>query len=102
MSRPYKVFDSAQPMVFDGNVALCFIVKLHNNVANARVKNIAPGARYTFIIQQGSGGQNTFTWPTECVNAVTVNLMPNSTTVQNFIGNTGGMLFADIPGGWAK
>jgi hypothetical protein len=102
MIRPYKIFDSAQPMVFDGNVALCFIVKLHNSVASARVKNIAPGARYTFIIQQSPGGQNTFAWPTECVNAVMVDGTPNSYTVQDFIGSTGGLLFADLPGGWSK
>ena len=100
MSRPFELFDSESPIVFDGNKALCFIVSLHSSVTGARVKNIAPGARYTFIFHQDAAGQNTFAWPSQCVNGMLVDPAPNSTTVQNFIGTTGGNLLADIPGTW--
>ena len=100
MTRPYELFDSQSPMVFDGNRAVCFIVGLHSDVKTARVKNIAPGALYTFIFHQDAAGQNTFAWPSQCLNAPLVDPAPNSTTIQNFIGTTGGMLMADLPGTW--
>jgi hypothetical protein len=102
MTRPFQIYDSGTPLVFDGNEAVCFIVNLRNNVKTARVKNIAPGARYTFVIHQDSLGQHTFAWPSKCENAMMVDPAANATTVQSFIGTTGGMLLADIPATWTK
>lgn len=102
MSRPFKIYDSVSPPLFDGNDALCFIVQLRSSVTNARVRNIAPGALYTFIIHQDATGGHSFVWPSECIDAAEVDMRKNTTTVQNFIGDTGGLLKADLAGTWSK
>jgi hypothetical protein len=100
MIRPVKTFDSRSSIVFDGNEALCFIVIMNSNSSGARVKNIIPGVLYTFIFQQDATGEWTFEWPAQCTNGAAINPAPNSTTVQNMIGYTGGLLKGNIPGAW--
>lgn len=97
MSRPYQIFDSSNLIVFDGNLAVCFIVNMTSDVDSARVKNIAPGCLYTFIFHQNGQG-NRFDWPGQCLNASPIDMTPGATTVQNFIGVTGGNLQANLPG----
>jgi hypothetical protein len=92
MTLPPKYYDSAIPLVFDCSAALCFIVIMRNTVSQSRIKNVAPGARYTFVFRQK--GNYAFTWPDVCHNASPVCEEPNSTTVQTFVGNTGGYLEA--------
>lgn len=96
--RQIARFDSTIPLVFDCSKAQFFIVLLRSSVTHARVKNITPGVLYTFeFIQQGG---NSFAWPSACRNATTVDPTPNSTTVQNFIGNTNGYMDANVAGTW--
>lgn len=101
MSRTYQLLDSLNPLVFDGNVAVCFIVTMHNNVTTARVKNIAPGAMYTFVFYQDAQGGHVFLWPASCINASPVALEPGSSTVQSFIGTAEGNLQANLPATWS-
>jgi hypothetical protein len=98
MSRNYMLYSSASPIVFDGTVAECFIIRLRNNVSSAKVKNIAPGVLYTFIFHQDARGGHAFAWPSTCRNATDVGRKPNQTSVHNFIGNDGGYLDANMPG----
>jgi hypothetical protein len=84
-------------MVFDGTLAECFIVNLHNNVSTAKVKNIVPGVLYTFIFHQDGRGGHSFFWPSVCRNASDVGRAPGQTSVHNFVGN-GGYLDATMPG----
>jgi hypothetical protein len=91
--------DAVDNMVFDGLQAVCWIIALNIDLTAARVRNISPGQLYTFIIRQGNQG-NTFVWPSACVNAIPVDRNPHSTTIQNFIGDTGGILRAHLPGTW--
>jgi hypothetical protein len=99
MNRPIQTFDSRSPIAFDGNIAVVFIVYMLGSVQQtARVRNIAPGVLYTFIFIQDAEGGFTFDWPPQCTNGTAIDPAPNSTTVQNFIGYTGGLLKANIPG----
>jgi hypothetical protein len=98
MSRPYTIFNSRTPLVFDGNQAVCFILTLVNDVPGGRTKNIASGVLYTWIIRQDEHGGYSYKWPVTCLNAVDVDQTPGSVTVQNFIGITGGRLLAIPPG----
>jgi hypothetical protein len=101
MRRPFQIFDSALPILFNANTTLCFIVNLHSSVTEASIRNIIPGGLYTFIFHQDATGQHTFTWPSQCVNAIPVNPSPDSTTIQNFIGQEGGgSMAANLPGTW--
>jgi hypothetical protein len=102
MNRPYKLFDTRKPLVFDGNQAVCFIMTLMNNVSGGRTKNIASGVLYTFVIYQNPEISYSFAWPDTCLNAIPVDQTPDSTTVQNFIGLTGGRLEAVPPGAWTE
>jgi hypothetical protein len=86
--------------MLDGLAAVCWVINMQNDVLKPRVKNISPGQLYTVIIEQDAAGNHLFTWPPVCRNAARVNPAANSTTVQNFIGFTGGLLLANIPGTW--
>ena len=97
MNRPYMLYSSSSPIVFDGTLAECFIVHLRNNVLNAKVKHIAPGVLYTFIFHQDAHGGHVFAWPSNCRNSADVGRDPSQTSVHNFIGNEGGFLDADVP-----
>jgi hypothetical protein len=98
--RNYLYIDAQNNMLFDGLEAECWHIALGVNVSSARVKNISPGQLYTFLFEQNYEGFNTFQWPSACVNGTAINLDPNSITIQNFIGDTGGILRAHVPGTW--
>jgi hypothetical protein len=97
MNRPYLNIDSGGAILFDGLAAVCWFIHMRSNVTSARVTNIAPGELYTFVITQDATGGHVMNWPSNCINAAQIDPTPNSTTVQNFIGNTGAILFANIP-----
>lgn len=90
------VYSNTVPLVFDGNVALCFKVEIVSEVWDATVKNIAPGATYTFVLHQDAKGHR-FQWPDSCINASPVDMTPGAMTVQSFIGNQDGNLQANLP-----
>jgi hypothetical protein len=84
-------------MIFDGTVAECFIISMHQNVSTAKVRNIAPGVLYTFVFHQDARGGHSFLWPAVFRNATDVGRAPGQTSVHNFVGN-GGYLDAITPG----
>lgn len=96
------LYGTASPPVFDGTLAECFIVLMTNDVENAKVKRIAPGVAYTFIFHQDGAGGYRFQWPNNCLNASPVDPTPGATTVQNFIGTTGGYLQANLAATWKE
>jgi hypothetical protein len=85
-------------MHFDGTLAVCFIVHMHNNVTTAKMTNVVPGVNYTFVFHQDAKGGHTFAWPFNCRNASDVGRRPGQTSVHNFIGNEGGYMDASMPG----
>ena len=97
MSRPFETLNSGSLMVFDGLEAVCWLINMQSSVTSPRITNIAPGQLYTFIFAQNATGGHTMNWPANCQNAAPIDPAPNSTTVQNFVGSTGGILIADIP-----
>lgn len=100
MSREIIMLDSALPLVFDGNRAQCFVVKMRNTVTKARVKNVAPGVIYTFMFNQDGSGNHRFAWPQQCLNATAVNPSPFALTVVHFIGDANGNLDANMAATW--
>ena len=91
---------SSGAMTFDGLDAVVWVVSMRSPVnMPPRTKNISPGVLYTFIIRQDATG-HTFTWPATCHNAAPVDTSPNTVTIQNFIGSTGGELYPDVTGVW--
>ena len=97
MTRKFLLTDSTSAMLFDGSVADVWDVRLVGAVLSARTRLISPGRLYTFIIRQENTSYR-FNWPAACRNAPRVNPKPNSITIQNFIGFTGGFLQANPPG----
>jgi hypothetical protein len=95
--RPYISLSSSSPIIFDGTLAQCFFVHLHNNVSTAKVKNVAPGVTYTFVFHQDAKGGHVFSWPSACRNPSAVGRNPGQTSVHNYIGNDGGYLDATMP-----
>jgi hypothetical protein len=88
------VVDPADDMVFDGSASTAFKTTLTLNVTQPVFENMAPGNLYTFIIvQDGTGGWD-FVWPANVYNASPVDLDPNSTTVQTFVADDLGDLYA--------
>ena len=94
MKRQYMLYSSASPIVFDGTLAVCFIISLRNN-ATAKVRNIVPGVLYTFIFHQDAHGGHAFFWPEQCRNSADVGREPNETSVHNYVGNEDGGLDAN-------
>lgn len=99
MSRPTKTLGSDFP-IFDGNEALNWVVLMTSSVADARVKNIAPGARYTFVFIQNAVGGHTFQWPSNCLNPPPINIDPNGKTAALFIGTSEGNIAGNSPAIW--
>jgi hypothetical protein len=85
MIRPFKTLSSDSP-IFDGWEAYGWLVNMSSRVDDAQVRNIIPGVLYVIVIQQDGEGGKSFTWPSNCINAPTVNLAPNGITAACFIG----------------
>lgn len=91
----------ANDMVFPGDTYTAFTTILPGDVGAAVVEGMVPGNLYTFIIKQDGVGSHLFMWPTNVHNATRVMPTPNSTTVQTFIADGIGDLWAIGPGTWS-
>ena len=100
MNRPFQNLESSGPLVFDGLAAVCWFVNMTSDVTSPRSINIAPGQLYTFVFTQNGTGGNRMNWPVNCRNAPPIDLTPLSTTVQNFVGSTGGVMYANLSPAW--
>jgi hypothetical protein len=84
---------------FDGSQYTAFKMTLDQDNTGAFLANIVPGNLYTFIIVQDAAGDHIFDWPTGPApmgtrNATPVSKEPNATTVQTFVADEFGMLYA--------
>jgi hypothetical protein len=84
---------------FDGSQYTAFKMTLDQDNTGAFLANIVPGNLYTFIIVQDAVGNHVFQWPTGPApmgtrNATPVSKEPNATTVQTFVADEFGMLYA--------
>ena len=96
MNRPFLNLESAGGLLFDGLQAVCWFIHMSSSVTAARVSNSSPGQLYTFVFTQDAKGGHVMNWPANCLNAAAIDPAPNSVTVQNFIGDTGNILRANI------
>lgn len=100
MTRPTLNVDSAGANLFDGLEAVVWFVHMRSNITAPRIVNISPGQLYTFVFAQDANGNHLMKWPANCFNAANIDPKPNSVTVQNFVGATGGNLYANaMPSG---
>jgi hypothetical protein len=97
MNRPFQNLASSGTLLFDGLKAVCWFVTMNTDISSPRIINIAPGQLYTFVFAQSATGGHVMNWPANCINAAPIDPAPNSITVQNFVGNTGGLLYTNIP-----
>lgn len=92
------VIPAADNMVFDGSASTAFKTTLPGNVTNATFPNMHSGQLYTFIIVQDATGGWNFVWPGNVFNADPVSKKPNCTTIQTFVADEFGNLYAIAPG----
>lgn len=92
------ILPAADVMAFDGSKSTAFKTTLPGSVTNATFPNMASGQLYTFIIVQDATGGWNFVWPANVHNAARVCHDPNSTTVQTFVADEFGNLYAIAPG----
>lgn len=102
-SPPYSellVVAPAWNMVFDGSNYTTFQTTLPGNVNGATIQNMIPGNLYTFIILQDATGGHIFQFQTGVNNATAVCPVANSTTIQTFVADENGILWAVSAGTW--
>jgi len=96
MTRPTQNIESGGAILFDGLQAVCWFIHMRSSITEPRIANIAPGQLYSFVFFQDANGNHVMHWPVNCVNAAPIDSAPNTTTVQHFVGLTGGRLYAHI------
>lgn len=93
---------AADNMNFPGDTYTAFTTVLPGDVTNPTIGGMVPGNLYTFIIHQDATGGHRFVWPTTVHNATRIMSNPNGTTVQTFIADGDGQLWAIGPGTWSQ
>ena len=88
------IIDAAADMVFPGDVYTAFKTTLVGNVDFPTFENMIPGNLYTFIIVQDAIGAWAFVWPDNAHNATYVNQDPYGMTIQTFVCDEDGSLYA--------
>jgi hypothetical protein len=86
--------------VFDGTNFTAFQITLPGDVAQAIFQNMIAGNLYTFIIIQDGTGNHAFGWPANAYNTTPIHQTPNTYTIQTFVADEGGSLYAIGPGTW--
>lgn len=104
MKNNLIIMDTSGVLTFDGLEGVAWKVFMRHNVAQrgVRIINVAPGQLYTFIFQQDGNGKHTMQWPSQAIGGAQVDLNPDATSVQNFIGDVGGRIRAVMPGAWGQ
>ena len=95
------VLGASFDMVFPGDTNTSFKTTIGGNITAPVIENMVPGNLYTFIIVQDGTGNWIFTWPSNVHNATRIDPAPNSTTVQTFVADETGALWAIGPGTWS-
>jgi hypothetical protein len=101
MQRPFQIIDTTGTVHFDGLQAVTWKVLMRRTISTMRITNIAPGQLYSFIFVQDGIGGHQFVWPTpQVTGGMLIDIIPNATSIQNFVGGTGSTLDAIAPGAW--
>ena len=93
---------ASQSMVFDAMQGETFVISMETSISHLRVKNVSPGQLYVFVLKQNNAGGHRIAWPSTIRNGTAADPRPFSVTTQCFIGDTGGILKADLPGTWSQ
>jgi hypothetical protein len=99
MRRPI-IIDAAQTTTIDGVQSEMFVLNLDTSISTLRIRNLTPGLLYCFIVKQNYAGGHTVAWGDNVCNASAVDPRPNATTIQNFVANSDGKLYANTPPTW--
>jgi hypothetical protein len=86
------VMFSATPS-FDMNLGGIQLIVLTGNVTSSTLANLRIGQVMRFVIQQSSGGSNTFVWPTAVHGGMTISGTANIFNIQEFISWDGTTLY---------
>jgi hypothetical protein len=92
---------AADDMIFPGDTYTAFTTILPGDVTHPVVEGMVAGNLYTFIIKQDATGGHLLLWPSNVHNATRIMPTPNSTTVQTFVADGNGDLWAIGPGTWS-
>jgi len=83
-------------MVFSGALFTAFTTTILGDITSPSITGMVPGNLYTFILKMGPAS-HTFLWPSDVHNAALVDPAPNSTTIQTFVADENGDLWAIGP-----
>lgn len=95
------IVNAADDMVFPGDAFTTFKTTLSGDVTQPSIEGMVAGNLYTFIIVQDGAGGYEFLWPADVHNAMMIDPDPNSTTIQTFVADENGDLWAIGPGTWS-
>jgi hypothetical protein len=94
------IVPASDSMTFSGTNFTAFKTTLYSNVLHPVATGMVPGNLYTFVIvQDGTGGWE-FTWPANIHNGTMVNHDANAETVQTFVADADGQLYAISAGAY--
>ena len=88
---PYTSTPQFNCSLIDG--AIAFDLTLSGNAIDSTLIAPFPGQIVTFFISQDSSGGWTFVWPSNVLNADTINPAPNSVSTQTFVARANGNLY---------
>lgn len=91
---------AAQTMLLDCSLYQTFVIILRTSVNALLLKKVSPGQLYCFVLIQDNKGRHTLKWGASALNAVLLDPLPASITVQCFIGTAGGVLRSITAGTW--
>lgn len=94
-----QVLTDQASYVYDGLSWLSFKAVLNQN-ATIDISDPQPGNLYTFIIVQDGAGGHAVTWSAQIINAAMVNPAANGTTIQTFVCDETGNLYAISAATW--
>lgn len=98
VSHELLVIGANWNMVFPGDTFTTFQTTIGGDITEPTTENMVPGNLYTFIIVQDGTGGHLFVWPPTMFNATPVNSEASSMTIQTFVCDGTGNLYA-IAGG---
>jgi hypothetical protein len=103
---PPLIFDqlltlpATDPMTFDGGSLTAFKTVLHTDVTHTTFTNMVPGNLYTFIIVQDVTGGWEFSWGDNVHNGTMVKHDAFAQTIQTFVAEEDGHLYAVSAGAY--
>jgi len=89
-----QIVAPANDMVFDGSNYQSFQTTLPGTASQPVFQDMVPGNLYTFIIIQDAIGGHDLVWASNVHNATAVNPAPNGRTIQTFVAESDGSLWA--------